>query len=315
MHVEFRHPQGLVGTLQAAVPGPEQAVIGCHPQQSVAILCKGADKVGRLAIGRGVSMKRSVAPLDQAAAVGANPQTAVVADEQAKHAILAECGSVFVREQAKARPIKAQQPAAGSHPEIAVRGLGKRLYRFLRQAILRLPGTGGVIPRLGKARRCASRRLLGQGRRSRHQKHPGHFQQESVKHQQGRRLRFQTFPGMAGRMSHVFHSTASTHGDPDSTFHSHSRSPTQGAKNLRSPYGVDWPAHGRRMKETLRGIYSLRRRLQRFHSCCTQEPQLSSALFIKKKAPFAAPQRACELWNRSRAGPRTRARQALTGAK
>jgi hypothetical protein len=37
--------------------------------------------------------------------------------------------------------------------------------------------------------------------------------------------------------------------------------------------------------------------LQRFHNCCTQKPPPSSAFFIKKRAPFAAPQRAWELWN------------------
>jgi hypothetical protein len=41
-------------------------------------------------------------------------------------------------------------------------------------------------------------------------------------------------------------------------------------------------------------------RLQRFHNCCTPKPQPLSGFFLKKKPPCSAPERARELWNRSK---------------
>ena len=43
-------------------------------------------------------------------------------------------------------------------------------------------------------------------------------------------------------------------------------------------------------------------RLERFHNCSTPKPPLTSAFFLKKKAPSTALQRASELWNSSSGG-------------
>ena len=77
-------------------------------------------------------MKCTVPPLDQAAAVGADPEAAVVGGKQAKYAVLTKGRRILMGKQTKARTIEPQQTTARSHPKITVRRLGEGLHGFLR---------------------------------------------------------------------------------------------------------------------------------------------------------------------------------------
>ena len=105
-------------------------------------------------------MEDAVSPLDQTAAVGADPQTAVATGQQAKDAVLTKGRRILMCKQMEARAVKAQQPAAGAYPKIAVRGLREGLHGFLRQTVLRLPGSNGVVPLLAVGRECFNWRVL-----------------------------------------------------------------------------------------------------------------------------------------------------------
>ena len=154
MNVEDGQTQRLVGPLHATVFGPEEPIIGGHPEQAVVVLRQRPHKVGGLALLRGIGLETAVALLDQAAPVGADPQAAIARGQQTKNAVLSEGGRILMRKEMKARPVKAQQPAAGAHPKITVRSLGEGLHGLFRQAILRLPGPDRVVPLPVACRGC-----------------------------------------------------------------------------------------------------------------------------------------------------------------
>ena len=109
-------------------------------------------KVGGFALLRGIGSKSTILPLDQSAAIGADPQAAIMARQQAKDAVLSKGRRILMGKETETGPVKAQQPAAGANPKITVRGLGEGLDRFLRQAILGLPGAECVVPLLDARR-------------------------------------------------------------------------------------------------------------------------------------------------------------------
>src|SRR5208337_5440961 len=99
MHVKDRQAQRLVGTFQTAVYGTERAIVGSNPQQACVVLCDRSHKIGSLACGDGISMKNAVLPLNQAAAVGADPQAPITGGQQAKNTVFLKGRCVLMGKQ------------------------------------------------------------------------------------------------------------------------------------------------------------------------------------------------------------------------
>jgi hypothetical protein len=124
-------------------PQPSGAILEQHANEGIGEpLCRTECAEGALPVS------------DQSAAIRPGPERSVASRQQRIDAVVAEGGLVAGVEHDEPHAVEARQASARADPEIAIRGLRKRLREIFWQALGALPDAAAVKirPWIGRAR-------------------------------------------------------------------------------------------------------------------------------------------------------------------
>ena len=136
---------------------------GDRPELVVMVFVAEPDRSGGQA---GVGLK-GPAVITQQSGGGAHPEPPGTVFQQVVDGITLELGSDFARVGHELHAIKAHQAAVGTQPEVAIAGLGDRVYGVLRQSGIGAPGLVTVVVQ-GALRLECPRRVRDQQQQNPH---------------------------------------------------------------------------------------------------------------------------------------------------
>ena len=137
---------------------PADRIAAGDPDDAALILVEGADRAGQADLAE--LLEDAVAPAQDRAVVGADPQPVDVVDEQGGDVVRLQRGGAVAIEGPELDPVEADQPGLGAEPEKAFGVLGQRPDAVGREAVAGLPALEVV---LGERLQHRSGRALCEG--------------------------------------------------------------------------------------------------------------------------------------------------------
>ena len=128
---------------QRVLGDPADRIAAGDPDDAALILVEGADRAGQADLAE--LLEDAVAPAQDGAVVGADPQPVDVVDEQGGDVVRLQRGGAVAIEGPELDAVEADQPGFGAEPEKAVGVLGQRPDAVGREAVAGLPALEVVL--------------------------------------------------------------------------------------------------------------------------------------------------------------------------